>query len=422
MLTLVLTFVLLALSVPISFVLAAAPIPALLLDKHHLAGMVQAISESLDSFTLLAIPFYVLAGRLMVAGGIAERLIELAYALVGWMRGGLPAAAILAAMLFATMSGSSSATAAAIGAVLIPEMAKRGYPKAYASSVVASSAELGVIIPPSIPMVVYGVVVQQSISDLFLAAIIPGLLIGATMILFTIVQSTLRGYGDRNDFDFPAVMAGIRSALRRSALSLGTPILVLGGIYGGIFTATEAAAVAALYTFLLGSVVYRRLDMRTFFGILRSTGETSAVILVIAAFASVFAFALTTYQIPQALGRHLTTLTQNPFVFLALVNVALLVVGCFLESIAAIIVLAPVLAVAAAQFGVHPIHFGIIMVVNLAIGMVTPPVGINLFVTCGITGLRIEELMPYLFPLVGMLVLALLAITYFPPASLVFLN
>ena len=225
-LTLALLLLLLALSVPIAFVLAAAPIPALLRDGHHLAGIVQSMAESLDSFTLLAIPFYILAGRLMVAGGLAERLIQLAYALIGWIRGGLPAAAILSAMLFATMSGSSSATAAAIGAALIPEMTKRGYPKPYAASVVASSTELGVIIPPSIPLVVYGVVAQQSIADLFLAAIVPGLLIGIALIAFAIFQSSVRGYGNPTAFALGTVSAEIRTAAKRAALALGTPILV----------------------------------------------------------------------------------------------------------------------------------------------------------------------------------------------------
>jgi C4-dicarboxylate transporter, DctM subunit len=410
--------VMFAAAVPIAFSLGMAPLIALDAQGIPLIVIAQAALESLDSFTLLAIPFYVMAGRIMLAGGMATRLVGLAAALVGWVRGGLGAAGVLTAMFFATISGSSSATAAAIGSILVPEMTKRNYPKPYAAAIIASSGEIGVIIPPSIPMVIYAVTVSESIGSLFLAGIIPGLLIGFSMMALIIVQSTLRGYGDPTRFVPREIVRDVWIATKRAALSLLMPLIVLGGIYGGIFTATEAAVVAAVYALILGLFVYKELKWRELPEILAGSAKTSAIVLIIVAFASVFAYVLTTYQAPQAVAAWLTAVTASPLIFLLLVNGFLFIVGMFMETLAAIIILAPVLAPAAIAFGIDPIHFGTIVVVNLAVGMVTPPVGVNLFVACSISKLRMEQLMPPLLPFLATLILCLLIITYVPALSL----
>ena len=407
-----------AAAVPIGFALGMAPLVALDAQRIPLIVIAQASLESLDSFTLLAIPFYVMAGRIMLAGGMATRLVGLAAALVGWVRGGLGAAGVLTAMFFATISGSSSATAAAIGSILVPEMTKRNYPKPYAAAIVAASGEIGVIIPPSIPMVIYAVTVSESIGSLFLAGIIPGLLIGFSLMGLIIVQSTMRGYGDPTRFAPREIARDVWAATKRAALSLLMPIIVLGGIYGGIFTATEAAVVAAVYALLLGLFVYKELRWRDLPDILAGSAKTSAIVLIIVAFASVFAYVLTTYQAPQAVAAWLTAVTASPLIFLLLVNGFLFIVGMFMETLAAIIILAPGLAPAAIAFGIDPIHFGTIVVVNLAVGMVTPPVGVNLFVACSISKLRMEQLMPPLLPFLATLILCLLIITYVPALSL----
>ncbi|WP_431305620.1 TRAP transporter large permease [Sediminicoccus sp. BL-A-41-H5] len=410
--------VMFAAAVPIAFALGMAPLIALDAQRIPLIVIAQAALESLDSFTLLAIPFYVMAGRIMLAGGMATRLVGLAAALVGWVRGGLGAAGVLTAMFFATISGSSSATAAAIGSILVPEMTKRNYPKPYAAAIIASSGEIGVIIPPSIPMVIYAVTVSESIGSLFLAGILPGLLIGFSMMALIIVQSTMRGYGDPTRFVPREIARDVWAATKRATLSLLMPIIVLGGIYGGIFTATEAAVVAAVYALILGLFVYKELKWRDLPEILAGSAKTSAIVLIIVAFASVFAYVLTTYQAPQAVAAWLTAITASPLIFLLLVNGFLFIVGMFMETLAAIIILAPVLAPAAIAFGIDPIHFGTIVVVNLAVGMVTPPVGVNLFVACSISKLRMEQLMPPLLPFLATLVICLLIITYVPALSL----
>jgi len=407
-----------AAAVPIGFALGMAPLIALDGQRIPLIVIAQASLESLDSFTLLAIPFYVMAGRIMLAGGMATRLVGLAAALVGWVRGGLGAAGVLTAMFFATISGSSSATAAAIGSILVPEMTKRNYPKPYAAAIVAASGEIGVIIPPSIPMVIYAVTVSESIGSLFLAGILPGLLIGFSLMGLIILQSSMRGYGDPTHFAPREIARDVWAATKRAALSLLMPIIVLGGIYGGIFTATEAAVVAAVYALLLGLLVYKELRWRDLPDILAGSAKTSAIVLIIVAFATVFAYVLTTYQAPQAVAAWLTAVTASPLIFLLLVNGFLFIVGMFMETLAAIIILAPVLAPAAIAFGIDPIHFGTIVVVNLAVGMVTPPVGVNLFVACSISKLRMEQLMPPLLPFLATLILCLLIITYVPALSL----
>ncbi|MBL8705219.1 MAG: TRAP transporter large permease [Rhodospirillales bacterium] len=411
---LVLLLILFALGVPIAVSLGAAPLAAIYDRGISLVIVPQIVFESLDSFTLMAIPFFILAGRLMQSGGIAGRLVDLAVALTGWMRGGLANASIVTAMLFATMSGSSSATAAAVGSTLIPAMAKSRYPRPFGAATIAASAELGAIIPPSVPMIVYAVVANVSIADLFLSGVLPGLLIGFSLILFVTVVSSVYGYGIVDRPGFHAWARGVAVAAKRAALSLLMPVIVLGGIYGGVFTPTEAAVVSVAYALILGMLVYREVRIKDLPEIFFTSGLTSAVVLLIVALAAVLAYALAIYQVPQTLASGIRSVSDSSFVFLLIVNLLLMVVGMFIETLAAIVIVTPILAPMAMSLGIDPVHFGAIVIVNLAIGMVTPPVGVNLFVVSTISGLKIETMIRPLLGFLAVLLVDLMLITYVP--------
>jgi tripartite ATP-independent transporter DctM subunit len=414
----VIMLALFALSVPIAFALGIAALPFFLERRLPLIAIPQVIFDSMDSFVLLAVPLYVLAGRLMMTGGVARRLVEFAVSLVGFLRGGLAAATVLTSMLFATISGSSAATAAAIGSTLIPEMERKKYPRPFAAAVVASSGELGVIIPPSVPMVIYAVITGVSITDLFIAGIMPGIMIGLSLILTIVVVSSIRNYGEREPFQLKPYVANIGVATKRAALSLVMPFIILGGIYGGVFTPTEAAVVAVAYALFLGCVVYREIPLKALPRIFAESAFTSSIVMIIVGFAFVFAYALALMQAPQQVAAAIRGVSSDPMVFLLLVNLFLFVVGMFMETFAAIIILAPVLAPVAQQLGIDPVHFGLIMIVNLAIGMVTPPVGVNLFVACGIANITMEQLMRPLLVFLVVLVINMFIITYVPWLSL----
>ncbi|MFO0293651.1 MAG: TRAP transporter large permease [Rhodospirillales bacterium] len=423
MLTLLLGLLgLFALSVPIAFALGIATMPYFFERNLPLIAIPQVVFDSLDSFVLLAVPLYVLAGRLMMTGGVARRLVDFAVSLVGVLRGGLAAATVLTSMLFATISGSSAATAAAIGSTLIPEMEKNRYPRPFAAAVVASSGELGVIIPPSVPMVIYAVIVGVSITDLFIAGILPGVLIGCSLILAIVIVSSRAGYGTRQPFALGAYLRGIATAARRASLSLLMPFLILGGIYGGLFTPTEAAVVAVAYALVLGCLIYREIPLRDLPRIFADSALTSAVVMVIVGFAFIFAYAMALMRAPQQIAAVIKGFSADPHVFLLIVNLFLFVVGMFMETFAALIILAPVLAPVAEQLGIDPVHFGLVMIVNLAIGMVTPPVGVNLFVACGIANVTMEQLMRPLLVFLVVLVGNMFIITYVPWLSLALLR
>lgn len=414
--------VLFAISVPIALALGIAAVPLLVERNIPLIAIPQVVFESLDSFALMALPLYVLAGVLMQHGGIASRLVDLAKALVSWVRGGLAAAVVLTSMLFATISGSSAATAAAIGSMLIPEMEKQRYPRPFSAATTASSGELGVIIPPSGAMIIYGVITGVSITDLFIAGFLPGLMIGLSLMLCAIAVSTIMGYGERQPLIIRDYVRDVACAARRASLSIVMPVIILGGIFGGLFTATEAAVVAVFYALIIGVFVYGEIRVRDLPRIFAGAAVTSAVVMIIVAFAAMFGFALHLLRAPQQIGMLLSTVTTDPLVFLLLVNLFLLVVGMFMETFAAIIILGPILAPIAATYGIHPIHFGIIMIVNLAVGMVTPPVGVNLFIACGIAKISMEQIMRPLAIFLAVLFANLMLITYVPGLSLALLR
>ncbi|CAM3582105.1 TRAP transporter large permease [Brevibacillus invocatus] len=419
--------ILFALGVPVAFSMGLASIFAMMDSGISLQVVIQRVFSSLDSFPLMAIPFFILAGNIMEYSGISQRLINLANSIVGRMTGGLGMVTVLTAMFFASISGSSAATTAAIGSILIPAMVKRGFPKPFSTSVQAVSGELGVIIPPSIPMIIFALSAGTAISigDLFLAGIGPGLLISLSLMLVIYLVSKRNGYGQlvlsAEEQEAEAKMMswqGRWDALRKAVLPLMMPVIILGGIYGGIFTPTEAAAVAVGYALVLGLFVYRTINQTKMMEILRSSVLSTSVIMLIIGNAGLLGWVLTAEKVPSLVANWFVSISDSPIVFLLLVNLLLLLVGMFLETGASIVIIAPILTPVAMQFGIDPIHFGIIIIVNLAVGMVTPPIGVNLFVACQIAGLRIEQIMKSMLPFYLILIIDILLVTYLPQITL----
>ena len=321
---------------------------------------------------------------------------------------------VLTCMIFAAVSGSSVATTFAIGAILIPALVKHGYPKPYAAALQATSAELGVVIPPSIPMILFGVAAEVSIGELFIAGFGPGVLIGGSLMLFVYLHSKWKGWG-KEDGDG---RMGIVKATWQAGFALFMPVIILGGIYGGIFTPTEASAVAVFYALLVGGVIYREISLADLARILKKSVMSSAVIMFIIANAGLFAFLITRAGVPDAIGHWLEQVLQSPAMFLLGINVALFFIGMFIETSAAILVLAPILVPVAMHFGIDPIHFGLIMVVNLALGMITPPFGVNLFAACTVARISLDRIIVHLIPFVLVILACLMIITYVPSVSL----
>jgi C4-dicarboxylate transporter DctM subunit len=409
--TMVLCF---ALSVSVAVSIGLAAVLGIQASKAHMLISVKEMFEAINKFPLAAIPFFILAGNLMETGGISRRLVEFAKSIVGGVQGGLPMTCVLTCMIFAAVSGSSVATTFAIGAILIPALIKHGYPTNYAAALQASSAELGVIIPPSIPMILYGVSAEVSIGELFIAGLGPGLLIGGALMLFVWAWCKWKGWG-KNDGDG-------RLPFGRATLQAGwallMPVIILGGIYGGIFTPTEASAVAVFYALIVGMVIYREIAVKDLYTVLRKSVVSSAVIMFIIANAGLFAFLITRAGVPDAIGRWLQEVLRTPGAFLLGINVALFLIGMFIETSAAIIVLAPILAPVAMHFGIDPVHFGLIMVVNLALGMITPPFGVNLFAACTVARISLDRIVTQLVPFVLVVLACLMVITYVPALSL----
>ncbi len=409
--TMVLCF---ALTVSVAVSIGLASILGIQMANANMLISVKEMFGSINKFPLAAIPFFILAGNLMETGGISRRLVEFAKSIVGGVQGGLPMTCVLTCMIFAAVSGSSVATTFAIGAILIPALIKHGYPTSYAASLQATSAELGVIIPPSIPLILYGVSAEVSIGELFIAGFGPGLLISGVLMLFVWAYCKYKGWG-KNDGDGRMPLG---KATLQAGWALLMPVIILGGIYGGVFTPTEASAVAVFYALIVGVVIYREIRIKDLFTILRKSAISSAVIMFIIANAGLFAFLITRAGVPDAIGRWLEAVLQSPTLFLLGVNAALFVIGMFIETSAAIIVLAPILAPVAIHFGVDPVHFGLIMVVNLAMGMITPPFGVNLFAACTVARISLDRIVGHLIPFVLVIMACLMIVTYVPQLSL----
>ena len=406
----------LLLTVPIGISLGLASLVTILYaDVTSVEYLAQSLVQSTDSFPLMAVPFFILAGEIMGKGGISERLFKVANVFVGNFTGGFAMAAVLTCMFFAAISGSGPATVAAVGGIMIPAMVGYGYDKKFATAVVVAAGALGIIIPPSIPMVIYGVSGSVSIGDMFIAGIIPGVLIGVVMMAWSYIYSKKNNYkGNGEKFTFKRALSGINEA----KWAIFIPILILGGIYGGIFTPTEAAVVAVVYAAIISIFVYKELTFKTFPKVLKDAALTSATILIIIGTANAFGRILTMEQIPRLVADSLLSVSSNPLVILLLINLLLLFVGMFMDTVAAIIILVPILLPIAINIGIDPIQFGIIMIVNLAIGFITPPVGVNLFVGSGISGLSIESLAKATVPFFVAMILSLTVITVIPEVSL----
>jgi len=403
-----------ALTVSVAVSIGLASILGIQVGNANMLISVKEMFNSINKFPLAAIPFFILAGNIMETGGISRRLVEFAKSLVGGVQGGLPMTCVLTCMIFAAVSGSSVATTFAIGTILIPALIKHGYPTTWAAALQATSAELGVIIPPSIPMILYGVSAEVSIGELFIAGFGPGILIGIALMLFVWIFCRAKGWG-KNDGDG---RLGVGKATWQAGWALMMPVIILGGIYGGVFTPTEASAVAVFYALIVGLVIYREIKLPDLAVILRKSVLSSAVIMFIIANAGLFAFLITRAGVPDAIGHWLQEVLKSPGWFLFGVNAALFVIGMFIETSAAIIVLAPILAPVAQHFGIDPVHFGLIMVVNLALGMITPPFGVNLFAACTVARISLDRMIKDLIPFVLVVLACLMVITYVPGLSL----
>ncbi len=402
---------LIAIGVPIAFSLMFASAAVVVVQGDiPLMLVAQRFFTSNDSFPLMAIPFFMLAGEIMSAGGASRKLVNLASVFVGWITGGLAMVVTLTGMFFAALSGSSAATTAAIGSILIPSMKEKGYDNEFTAAIVAAAGTTGIVIPPSITMVVFGVATQTSITKLFTGGILPGILMGVSMMAVTYFQSKKRGYlGEpRKNTKEKAVI------LRDGLWALLMPIIILGGIYGGIFTATESAVVAVLYGLLIGLFVYKELDIKKLPQIMLKAITGSAGVLIIMNAAGLFSWILTSNQIPQKIAFAIASFSTNKYLIMLLVNLLLLFVGTFLNASAAVIILAPILLPILTKVGYDPVFVGVIMVVNMAIGCITPPVGVDLFVAQTISGVSIERITKAVLPMIGILLIDLLILIFVP--------
>ena len=413
-------FLCLLLGVPIAVALAFSAMAALYNSEFlNVSTMAPTSFAALDSFTIMAIFFFVAAGVFMGCGGISRQLVDLADLMVGRRIGGMAMATVITCMFFAAICGSGPATVAAIGAITIPAMVERGYDKRFAAALVAAAGSIGVMIPPSNPMVVYGVLAKASIGKLFMGGIIPGVLTGAVLMGYSYWLSRRNGWRvTAEKVSFSRKMKVIWEA----KWALLVPVIILGGIYGGYMTPTEAAAISAMYGLLVGMFVYRGINRHNFFSVCVECCTTSAVIIFLIAMASSFGYLLALEQVPESIAKFILSLSGNRVIVLLCINIFLLIVGALMEPAAATIILTPILAPVAVKLGVDVVHFGIIMTVNLAIGFVTPPVGSNLFVASATSGLRLEDIARAALPMIAGMILLLMAITYIPAISLILPN
>ncbi|BAE86533.1 hypothetical protein DSY4744 [Desulfitobacterium hafniense Y51] len=407
---------LIIMGVPIAFSLGIATLVTTINSQAiPLDYFSQAAFNGIDSFPIMAIPFFVAAGVIMGSGGLLRRLLNLGNELVGFFPGGLALVTVITCMFFAAISGSGPATVAAVGTMMIPEMKRQGYSVAFSAAIVAAAGSIGVIIPPSNPFVIYGVVGQESVGKLFIAGIIPGVLIG--IILMILAYSTSKKNGWKGNKDRIDIIAVLRAAWD-AKLALVVPVIILGGIYGGYMTPTEAAAISVTYGLIIGLFVYRDLKFKDMYNCLVESGSTTAVIIILMAMATIFGRFITIERVAETVAAFVLGISTNKVIVLLLINIFLLFVGMVMEALAAIIILTPILLPMVSQLGVDPIQFGVIMVVNLAIGFITPPVGVNLFVASGISKVRIEEITRPAIPLILGMIVILLLVTYIPEISL----
>ncbi|MDN5842926.1 MAG: TRAP transporter large permease [Alcaligenaceae bacterium] len=411
----ILLFLFMFMGLPVAIALGLSSLVTIMVFGHDsLASLSLKLYETSEHFTLMAIPFFILAGSFMTTGGVAKRMIRFANASVGHLHGGLAIASVLACVLFAAVSGSSPATVVAVGSIVIAGMVRAGYTESFAAGVVCNAGTLGILIPPSIVLVVYGAVTETSVGALFMAGVVPGLLLGLVLMVAIYVIARVRNMPRQPR----ASLGEVAAAARDSIWGLLLIVIILGGIYGGVFTPTEAAAVAAVYAFVIAVFVYRDIGMKQVPEVLIDAAKVTIMLMFIIANALLFAHVLTSERIPQAIAEQIIAWDMEAWQFLIVVNILLLVAGAFMEPTGIILILAPILFPIAMELGIDPAHLGILIVVNLEIGMVTPPVGLNLFVTAGITNLSIGQVIRAALPWLMLLLIYLVFITYVPAVSL----
>ena len=403
---------LLAIGVPVAFAICTASAVTMFAGygDQRMMIIVQRMFQSCDSFSLIAVPFFILAGDLLAKGKISKVLVEFCESFLGMIRGGLSVVSVLAGMFFAAISGSGAATTAAVGATLVPELKKRGYREDSAAALVAAAGTIGVVIPPSVPMVLYAVIAEESVSRLFKAGFIPGILMGAVLIAISLYQAYKWSYPKGANFDLKNVLTKFAKAIPAILM----PLIILGGIFSGYFTPSEAAAVAVVYAVLVSKFVYRDLTWKGLFDIMKGSAKTSAVIMIIIACSGPFGWALANWRIPEAISSAVLGISTNKYVIMLLISIIILIAGVFMETSSAIIILTPVFLPLVKALGVSTLHFGILFVVGIAIGMITPPVAINLFVATGITGLPIEKIAKSVVPYLLGLIVVFLLIVFMP--------
>lgn len=408
-------FVCLFLSVPIAISLAVSTLIVFFIiypSQPMVINLAQAMLTSADSFPLMAIPFFMLVGTLMEKTGIARKLVEVAEVLTGAMPGGLGMAAVVASIFFAAISGSGPATAAAIGGIMLPAMAQQGYKKSYSVSLIGGASTIGPVIPPSIPMIMYGVTIGVSVTKMFTAGFVPGIMMGASLMIYNYVISKKRGYkGEEQTLNgtekFQVILKAIPAILM--------PVIVLGGIYGGIFTPTESAVIGVVYTLIVGVVIYKELSYDSLKDAIIDAGVTSATIMILFGPATTFGRLLTLGHIPQLITASMTSLTNNGIIIMLLVQIALILSGMFIDTISSIVLLAPLFVPLLKSYGYDEIYIGVIMVVNLCIGMITPPMGANLYIAMRIGNVTLEDALKEAFPIMVVLFASLLLMILFPP-------
>ena len=403
---------LLIIGVPVAFSISTAAGVTVLsgLGQAKLLILIQRMFEACNSFSLIAVPFFILAGDLLSKGKISKLLVEFCESLLGMIRGGLSVVSVLAGMFFAAISGSGAATTAAVGGTLVPELKRRGYPEASAAALIAAAGTIGVVIPPSVPMVLYAVIAEESVNRLFKAGFIPGVLMGSALIAIALVQAYRENYPIGTGFSLKNVAVSFLKAIPGILM----PLIILGGIFSGYFTPSEAAAVAVVYAVLVSAFIYRDLTLKSLYEIMKGSARTSAVIMIIIACSGPFGWVLANWKIPEAIAGAVLSISQNKYIIMLLISVIILIAGVFMETSSAIIILTPVFLPLVRALGVSTLHFGILFVVGIAIGMITPPVAINLFVATGITGLPIEKIAKSVIPYLIGLIIVFLFIVFFP--------
>lgn len=408
-------FGLMLLGVPIGLSIGMAALIVFMISGMPLEMVPQTLFEGNNAFALVAVPFFILAGDILARGGISERIVHFAEATLGRIRGGLSIVSTLASMFIAAISGSGAATTAAVSSALLPQLREKGYDVDFSAALIAASGTTGVVIPPSVPMVLYAVIAGESVAKLFMAGFLPGALMGLGLIAFAIYVAQKRHYPASD------IVSGKEKRRRLASASWGlmTPVIILGGIFSGLFTPSEAAAIAVDYTLLVAFFVYRSLDFKSLYKLVVNAGVTSALIMFIIATAKLFGWGLAFYQVPEAVaGAMLGVAGNQPAIIMLMIVTVVLLAGMFMETASALIILTPIFLPTISALGVNPLHFGIIMVIGLAIGMATPPVAINIYVAGAVSGLSIEEVSRAIIPMVIVLILVLLAITYLPGITL----